>query len=83
VADTAQAVKDQVADSSSDWQRRFGLEIPREACESWRLQMARLADDLIHAALKQLHRRSLASGDSSPWWGVVRAVDALPLSAVG
>ena len=52
VADTAQAVKDRVADGFSEWQRRFGLEIPREACKSWRLQMVSLSDDLIHAALK-------------------------------
>ena len=52
VADTAQAVKDKVAAEVSDWRRRFGLELPGEACESWGLQMIELADDLIHAALK-------------------------------
>jgi hypothetical protein len=52
VADTAQAVKAKVAAEFSGWQRRFGLEIPSEATESWGLQMIALADDLIHAALK-------------------------------
>jgi hypothetical protein len=64
VADTAQAVKDQVADSFSDWQRRFGLEIPREACESWRRQMVRLSDDLIHAALKYPEEYRTRRGDN-------------------
>jgi len=52
VSDTAKAVKDKVAAKFSGWQRRFDLEIPGEASESWTLQMIELADDLMHAALK-------------------------------
>ena len=52
VADTAQAVKDKVTDQFSDWQKKYSLELPQYARESWRLRMIRLSDDLIHAALK-------------------------------
>jgi hypothetical protein len=64
VADTAQAVKDKVADGFTDWQRKFGLKIPHEACESWRLQMVSLSDDLIHAALKYPDEYRTRQGDN-------------------
>jgi hypothetical protein len=64
VADTAQAVTDQVAENLSNWQRRFGLEIPREACESWRLQMVKMSDDLIHAAFKYPEEYRTRQGDN-------------------
>ena len=52
VADAAETVNRDVKSKMSDWERRFYLELPPEARESWRLQMVRLADELLKAHQK-------------------------------
>ena len=52
VADAAETVKRDVKNHMSDWERRFQLDLPQEARESWKLQMVRLADELLKAHQK-------------------------------
>jgi len=52
IANTSETIKQRVKSSGADWQRRFGLNIPREPMESWERQMIHVVDDVTQVAAK-------------------------------
>jgi hypothetical protein len=52
IKNTHETVKQEVKAITSDWQRQFGLDLPREAFESFERQMIHVADQLIQVVAK-------------------------------